>query len=147
MLEGIDLESPFNTFRVLSSTIMPLPEYGIGLSAEFLVSVFLLLLESFDFLDFDLPELKTMHLMKRSCDWTRRFSKSDSTDFDEEDSSFFLAVMYSSISLRRLVFSSRKVSRDCSSSEVSDFLRKRLFFACLRFRSLSSKGKKKKKQE
>ena len=141
MLEGKDLESPFNTFRVLSSTIMPLPEYGMLFSAVLFVSVILLLLESFDdFLDFGLPELVTMDLMKRSCDWTRRFSKSHSTDVAEEDASFFLA-MYSSTSFRRLVFSSRKASSDCSNSDVRDFLRKRLFFACLRFRSLSSEAK------
>ena len=130
----IDFESPFNTFRVLSSTTMPRPEDESGFSSVVLSSVFLLPLASFDaFLDLALQDFATIHLMKCSCDRTRCCSSRVSTGVA---AAFFFFAIYSSTSFRRLVFSSRKASRDCSSSDVRDFLRRRLFLACLRLRSL-----------
>lgn len=132
----MDFESLLRSFSVLSSTMIPLPVGRFFFFSMFFFSAFLLLLESLDFLLLLVfPEFAMRHWIKRSCDRTRCFSKRLSTDCAASAAAFFLA-MCSSISLRRLVFSSLKASKDCSKSVVNDFLRKRLFFACFRFLSL-----------
>lgn len=137
--EAIDFESPLRTFRVLSSTTIPLPEDD----RRFLVStIFLLRIASVRFNVFLLlQEFATMQSMNRWCDRRRCFSNRPSTVFFSASEAAFFLAMCSSMSLRSWVFSSRKTSKDCSRSEVRDFLRNRLFFACLRFRSLLTKKK------
>ena len=176
--EAMDFESPFSTFRVLSSTMVPLPVNDISddgdddddpLAPALVVSSLLLLLLSPPtfFLFVPLPlfataELTRMHSMNRSWDLTRCRSNNSSTDGCVAELSArlvsvllldapsvaavsaaksaaalaFLRAMWSSMRFRSFVFSSRSISKDCSSVDVKDFLRRRLFLACLRFRSL-----------
>ena len=131
-LEMMDFDSPFNTLSVLSSTTKPLPE-AVQLIFFFLVAS----------LDFLLPLVLRRgplrrQAINRSCEemrcFCRRVSTLSTVSLDSFDS-FFLAK-WSSICLRSFIFSSLRVWRDCSKSEVKHFLRKRLFLACFRFRSL-----------